>query len=101
MATPIATPPTGSAPPQRAADTAAGDRRLHLEDILRLMVAEGIVSATDADRLARSRTKLFEHPLEMIADQKWKSGTPPHKTLSLEWLGGWLPGGARAARPAP
>ncbi|HZQ62076.1 MAG TPA: ATPase, T2SS/T4P/T4SS family [Casimicrobiaceae bacterium] len=56
------------------------------------MVADGLVSAADADKLARSRTQRFEHPLEMVADQKWKSQAPPHKTLTLEWLVEWLAG---------
>ena len=59
-----APPPTPPAPADGAvARTArAQDRRLRLEDILKLMVAEGLVTAADADRLARSRTHRFEHP---------------------------------------
>ena len=37
------------------------------------MVADGLVPAADADKLARSRGSRGEHPLEFIADQKWKS----------------------------
>jgi hypothetical protein len=51
-------------PPERPAD-----RRLRLDDILKLMVADGLVPAADAERLRSSRTHRFEHPLEMIADQ--------------------------------
>ena len=39
-----------------------------------------------------SRTLRFDHPLEAIADRKWKSGEPPHKTMTLEWLVEWLAG---------
>ena len=91
MATSLANGSAASAIPQRS-DGTGGDRRLRLEDILKLMVADGLVAAGDADRLARSRTRRFEHPLEMIADQKWKSQLPPHKLLTLEWLVEWLAG---------
>src|SRR6266536_803569 len=92
---PINAPPaTPAAPADGAAARTARtqDRRLRLEDILKLMVAEGLVTAADADRLARSRTHRFEHPLEMIADQKWRSLSPPRPLMTLEWLVEWLAG---------
>src|SRR5438552_2835787 len=92
---PINAPPaTPAAPADGAAERTARtqDRRLRLEDILKLMVAEGLVTAADADRLARSRTHRFEHPLEMIADQKWRSLLPPRALMTLEWLVEWLAG---------
>jgi len=92
---PINAPPaTPAAPADGAAARTARtqDRRLRLEDILKLMVAEGLVTAADADRLARSRTHRFEHPLEMIADQKWRSLLPPRALMTLEWLVEWLAG---------
>src|SRR5512144_1183530 len=70
----------------------AQDRRLRLEDILRLMVADGLVGAADADKLARHRGSRGDHPLEFIANQRWKSAAPPHSTLTLEWLVEWLAG---------
>src|SRR5690242_13433499 len=95
MATPLSDPklsappgaPGGDASPPRAP---LADRRLRLGDILQLMVADGLVSRADADTLARSRTMRFDHPLEAVADQKWKSGQPPHKLMTLEWLVEWL-----------
>jgi len=54
------------------------------------MVADGLVARADADALARSRTMRFEHPLDAVADQKWKSAQPPHKLMTLEWLVEWL-----------
>src|SRR5581483_4202394 len=94
MATPLANTPPAPANPPRSGDAnpQANDRRLRLEDILKLIVADGLVAASEAEKLARSRTKRFEHPLEMIADQKWKSQQPPNKTLTLEWLVEWLAG---------
>ncbi len=56
------------------------------------MVADGLIAGADADKLVRSRTLRFEHPLEAIADQKWKSLQPPHKVMTLEWLVEWLAG---------
>src|SRR5512141_2463681 len=87
MATPIASapPPAGTAGPN-------ADRRLRLDDILKLMVADGLVSAAEAERRGRFRTTRFEHPLELIADQKWPSLQPPHKMLTLEGLVEWLGG---------
>ena len=78
-----AKPPPGGALP---------DRRLRLDDILKLMVADGLVLQADAERVARSRTQRFEHPLELIAELKLKSLKAPHRTLLLEPLVEWLAG---------
>src|SRR6266550_230774 len=90
----MATPVTGAIPPPIATSLRAAtpDRRLRLDDVLKLMVADGLVAGADADKLARSRTMRFEHPLEAIADQKWKSLQPPHKIMTLEWVVEWLAG---------
>ena len=91
-ANPINTPaaPPGAPAAKHAARTA--DRRLRLDDILKLMVAEGLVAAADADPVARSRTQRYDHPLELIADQKWRSLLPPRRPLTLETLVEWLAG---------
>ena len=92
-ATPINTPARASrAPPAGKQAARPPDRRLRLDDILKLMVADGLVAAADAEELARSRTQRFEHPLELIADQKWKSLEPPHRLLTLDALVEWLAG---------
>ena len=65
--------PPRAAQPRHASGTKPHDRRLRLDDILKLMLADGLVPAADAEVLARSRTHRFEHPLEAIADRKWKS----------------------------
>ncbi len=80
-----------------AAATTAGtaplaDRRLRLDDIVTLMVADGLISPADGERLANARTQRFEHPLELVADHKLKSLKPPHHTLLLEPLVEWLAG---------
>jgi len=78
--------------PQPAPTQAVQDRRLRLEDILKLLVADGLVAAPVAEKLARARGSRGEHPLGFIADQKWKSAVSPHPTLTLDWLVEWLAG---------
>ncbi|MET0204777.1 MAG: type II/IV secretion system protein, partial [Casimicrobiaceae bacterium] len=68
------------------------DRRLRLDDILKFMVMDGLVPAPDAEHLGRSRTKQYEHPLELVAAQKWKSAKAPHKLMTMDWLVEWLAG---------
>ncbi|HXT02879.1 MAG TPA: hypothetical protein VN760_01755, partial [Casimicrobiaceae bacterium] len=69
MATPIT---DDKVLPARAGDApktdVAADRRLRLDDILKLMVADGLIAQSDAEQIARSRTLRFEHPLELIAE---------------------------------
>jgi general secretion pathway protein E len=83
-------PASGRAP--ASAVGASQDQRLRLEDILKLMVAGGLILPADAERIGRTRTQRFEHPLELIAEQRLKSLAPPHKTLALEALVEWLAG---------
>src|SRR5271166_6741298 len=87
---PLHVPPPAATPDGVARAARATDRRLRVEDILKLLVADGLVTAADADRLARSRTQRFDHPLELIADQKWRSLVPPRPHLTLETLVEWL-----------
>ena len=68
------------------------DRHLRLDDIVKLMVADGLILPADGERLLRARTQRFEHPLELIADHKLKSLKAPHPTLLLEPLVEWLAG---------
>ena len=98
MSTKPASAPRAQAVPGR--DNAGGDRRLRLDDILKLMVADGLVAPADAEHLARSRTQRFEHPLELIAEQNWKSLAPPHRLLALESLVEWLAGKLGVPLPA-
>ena len=68
MATPI-TRLTSAASLPRA--RAGGDRRLRLDDILKLMVADGLVGAADAERagaLAHARSTTIRS--ELVAEQK-------------------------------
>jgi general secretion pathway protein E len=90
MPKPTAAPPAAAA--ARPSTTAGGDRRLRWSDILKLLVNDGWVDAETADRLARSPIRGSDGPLELIAKQKWRSATPPHKQLTLETLVEWLAG---------
>ena len=93
MATPISDDKVLPAGAGDAPKTAvAADRRLRLDDILKLMVADGLIAQSDAEQIARSRTLRFEHPLELIAEQKLKSRKPPGKPLQLDGLVEWLAG---------
>jgi general secretion pathway protein E len=97
MSTPVSSvkPPAGASPPPAAKPGRVAkqpDRRLHLDDILKLMVADGLVGSAEAEHVGRVRTKQYEHPLELIAAQQWKSAKPPHKLLTLEGLVEWLAG---------
>ena len=78
--------------PLPAARAGAADRRLRLDDILKLMVADGLLPAAEAEKLARARVHRFDHPLEFLADQHIRSLKPPHKPLILEQLVEWLAG---------
>ena len=84
--------PQSAKPPGGPRVARPPDKRLQLEDILKLMAADGLVSTADAEHLGRSRTRQYDHPLELIAAQKWKSAKPPHKVITLDALVEWLAG---------
>jgi general secretion pathway protein E len=90
MSKPAATPSMPA--PVKPAAQGDKDRRLRLDDILKLMLSDTLVSAADAERLARAPNRRVVHPLELIAEQKWQSLAPPHKLLTLESLVEWLAG---------
>src|SRR5262249_47748913 len=89
----MATPLTAF-PPTSASDAAArvSVRRLRLDEILTLMMADGLIGAYDAETLLRSPTRRLEHPLEVIAERNWHTANPPRRTLTLEFLVEWLAG---------
>jgi general secretion pathway protein E len=89
---PTVKPPAATAASAGAHAARSADRRLRLDDILKFMVMDGLVPGTDAEHLGRSRTKQYEHPLELIAAQKWKAAKPPHKLMTIDFLVEWLAG---------
>ncbi|TAG71211.1 MAG: type II/IV secretion system protein [Burkholderiales bacterium] len=69
----------------------SADAALTLDRVLREMVDDGLVNATLVDSL-RSTAKFrnYDHPLILIAEQKWRSEKPPKRVLSLENLSEWF-----------
>lgn len=66
--------------------------RLTLGDALRMMVNDGILDKTQAEKLYKDR-KLDSsnlHPIVVIGEQKWKNLKAPHNALTVEWLSTWL-----------
>ena len=69
----------------------ARERRLALAEILDALVIEKLAAPDLAEKMrAEARLKkTTHHPLELVADQKWKSLTTG-KVLTLDWLTEWM-----------
>ena len=83
----MATPVSGIKP-LPAARTAASDRRLRLDDILKLMVADGLLPAAEAEKLARARVHRFGHVAELRgqaprADELYVRGAADGQVLRI------------------
>ena len=65
-----------------------------LEEILRDLVADQLVTRETADALLATKAlrKGDAHPLVVVADQKWKDPRHPKRLLGLEPLSEWLVG---------
>ena len=84
-------PFSGSSPPAAAAPQA--DRALTLDLILREMEADQLADSAQIEGLrTTARFRNYEHPLTLIAEQKWRSVKPPKRALTLEILSEWLAG---------
>ena len=70
------------------------DHRLSLKEVLDELVADGLVSKDDGERVSvESRMERGElHPLVVIANKQLRQVQPPHPVLSLELLTEWLAG---------
>jgi general secretion pathway protein E len=79
-------------PKAEAQDSKAKERLLTISDLLDWLVEDKMVEAADAEKMKKERRyyRGSQHPLAVIADQKWKSALPPHKPLALEPLTEWL-----------
>src|SRR5215470_15398537 len=89
----MATPALNTSSPAGAdATLRKAGRRLRLEEILTLLQADGLVSASEAEALLRSPSKRMDHPLEIIAEKNWYAATGPRKQLTLDFLVEWLAG---------
>src|SRR6185503_6207405 len=79
-------------PMQHAAKAPDQERRLTLSEVIDWLVEDVMIDAASADKLRKERRyyRGTSHPLVIIADQKWKSASPPHRPLMLEHLTEWL-----------
>ena len=68
------------------------EQSLQLQEVIEALAGDGLVGHTDAELLLKERRyyRGHEHPLVIVADQKWKSAKSPHRTLDLEALTQWL-----------
>ncbi|WP_421682642.1 type II/IV secretion system protein [Stutzerimonas urumqiensis] len=73
--------------------TAASDRVLDLNDVLRELVEQGRMDQDTAEQclaIRRGSANGQQHPLEFLAAQQIEDRTRPGKTLDLETLTQWL-----------
>jgi general secretion pathway protein E len=66
--------------------------RLTLGDVLRMMVNDGLVEKSQAEKLFKDR-KLDSsnlHPFVVIAEQKWQTASSPKKPLTVESITTWM-----------
>ena len=66
--------------------------KLNLGDLLRMLVNDGRLDKSQAERLYKDR-KLDGsriHPIVVIGEQKWKDFKPPHKVMNTDYLSRWL-----------
>src|SRR3989338_7317230 len=68
------------------------EHKITLDELLRLLLQDGMVSPEEAGKLAKNRKSDHSnaHPLVVIGEQKWRSLLPPCKPLSVEFLTEWL-----------
>ena len=74
------------------ASTIQPKTKLNLGDMLRMLVNDGRLDKSQAEKLYKDRkldgSKL--HPIVVIGEQKWKDFKPPHKTMNADYLSRWL-----------
>jgi len=77
---------------QQPVKAATAEARLALGDVIDWLVEDKLVAAEAAELLKKERRyyKGTQHPLAILAEQKWKSAQPPGKALTLEALTEWL-----------
>ncbi len=79
--------------PLPAAAPISADRQLTLDLVLREMEKDGLVEKSTIESLqSTAKFRNYEHPLTLIAEQRWRSVKPPMRVLTLEGLTEWLAG---------
>ncbi len=81
---------TGTPTRTSSVKPAMRDRHLQLNDILKLLIADGIISTEAAKKLTKVKAHRFGEPLERIAMQQWRSLKPPYEELTVDALVKWL-----------
>jgi len=68
------------------------EHRLSIAEVLDWLVVDGLVDAVAAEQLKKERRyyRGGQHPLVIVADQRWKPPGSAHKQLTLEVLTEWL-----------
>ncbi|MCX7898012.1 MAG: GspE/PulE family protein [Rhodocyclaceae bacterium] len=68
------------------------EHRLSLDELLDALVRAGKVAPAEVEAFRRKHRywRGEAHPLELIAEQRWKEAQPPHRLLDLEALTEWL-----------
>ncbi len=81
-------------PVKPAPALAAKSGPLTLDQILADLVADKLVAKVDGDKLANERRhhRNDQHPLTIVAEQKFKDPRHPKKLLTLDALAEWLAG---------
>ncbi|MDH3319855.1 MAG: ATPase, T2SS/T4P/T4SS family [Betaproteobacteria bacterium] len=76
----------------QAATASAAERRLTLSELIDWLVEDGVVARAPAEQLKKERRywRGAQHPLAMIAGEKWRDARAPHKPLTLDALAEWL-----------
>ena len=60
---------------------------------MRELAADALVDAELTDALrTNAKFRSYDHPLTLIAEQKWRSNKPPKRVLTLEALSEWFAG---------
>ena len=70
----------------------SADRKISLREVVEGLIEDKLIAKEDAGTVLEDpRYKRGDiHPLVAVADKKFKSALPPHKTLDIETLTQWL-----------
>ncbi len=80
-----------SVSPAGASNGPQVDRPLTLDAILREMELDALADVAVINELRNTaKFRTYDHPLILIAEQKWRSAKPPARMLTLEILSEWL-----------
>jgi general secretion pathway protein E len=68
------------------------EHKLTLAEVLGMLISDGMIEQGQADALiaARRGQRHDSHPLVLVAEQNWKSLTPPNRLMHLDALTEWM-----------